>query len=40
MAENKTKPTGADVAQFLDAVPDEGRRADGKAYRDDGADHR
>lgn len=30
MAENKTKPTGEDVARFLDAVPDEGRRADGR----------
>lgn len=31
MAESKTKPTGADVAAFLDAVPDPKRRADGKA---------
>src|SRR5687768_8206004 len=29
-AENKTKPTGADVGAFLDAVPDPKRRADGK----------
>lgn len=29
--ENKTKPTGADVGAFLDAVPDPQRRADGKA---------
>jgi len=31
MAENKTKPTEASVAQFLDAVPDPVRRDDGKA---------
>ena len=31
MAENKTKPTGADVAGFLEALPDEGRREDAKA---------
>src|SRR5688572_18677801 len=30
MAENKTKPTGADVGAFLDAVPDPKRRADAK----------
>jgi hypothetical protein len=30
MAENKTKPTEADVGAFLDAVPDPKRRADGK----------
>jgi hypothetical protein len=30
MAENKTKPTSADVGGFLDAVPNEQRRADGK----------
>jgi hypothetical protein len=28
MAELKTKPTGASVAAFLDAIPDEARRAD------------
>lgn len=31
MAENKTKPTGADVAAFLEAVPDRERREDAKA---------
>ncbi len=31
MAENKTKPTGADVQSFLDAVPDERRRTDAHA---------
>jgi Domain of unknown function (DU1801) len=30
MAENKTKPTSADVDAFLDAVPNEQRRTDGK----------
>jgi hypothetical protein len=30
MAENKTRPTGAEVAAFLDAVPDAKRRADAK----------
>lgn len=30
MAENKTRPTGAAVAAFLDAVPDPKRRADAK----------
>ena len=30
MAENKTKPTGASVAEFLDKVPDSQRRADAK----------
>jgi hypothetical protein len=33
MAELKTKPTGAAVDAFLDAVPDPQRRADGKALR-------
>jgi hypothetical protein len=31
MAENKTKPTGSDVDEFLDRVPDAGRREDAKA---------
>ena len=31
MAENKTQPTAADAAAFLDAVPDPKRRADAKA---------
>lgn len=31
MAENKTKPTDADVDAFLDAVDDERRRADARA---------
>lgn len=31
MAETKTKPTGEDVAAFLDKVADPKRRADGKA---------
>jgi Domain of unknown function (DU1801) len=31
MTENKTKPTSEDVSRFLDAVPDEVRRADAKA---------
>jgi len=31
MAETKTKPTDVSVADFLDAVPDPVRRADGKA---------
>ncbi len=34
MAENVTRPTAADVDAFLDAVPDERRRAEGKALRD------
>lgn len=33
MAENKTKPTAVSVDDFLDAVPDPQRRADGKALR-------
>ena len=33
MAELKTKPTGAAVDAFLDAVPDPQRRADGKALK-------
>ena len=31
MSENKTKPTKQDVNAFLDAVPDEQRRADARA---------
>ena len=31
MAENKTKPTKLSVAAFIDAITDEGRRADAKA---------
>ena len=31
MAENKTKPTQASVSAFIDAVPDDTRRADAKA---------
>ena len=31
MAENKTKPTKASVAAFIDALPDQARRADAKA---------
>jgi hypothetical protein len=31
MAENKTKPTGEDVAAFIAAIPDEGQRADAAA---------
>ena len=34
MAEIKTKPTGVDVTAFLDAVPDERRRAEGHAMRE------
>ena len=34
MAENLTQPTDADVDEFLDAVPDERRRAEGKAVRE------
>ncbi len=34
MAEPKTRPTDADVDAFLDAVPDEGRRADARRVRD------
>ena len=34
MAEAKTKPTGEDVTSFLDAVPDERRRAEGHAVRE------
>ncbi len=30
MAETKTKPTGADVGAFLDAVTPDGRREDGR----------
>jgi hypothetical protein len=33
MAENKTKATAASVDDFLDAVPDPRRRADGKTLR-------
>ncbi len=33
MAENVTRPTDADVDEFLDAVPDERRRAEGHAMR-------
>ena len=33
MAENLTQPTDADVDAFLDAVPDERRRAEGHALR-------
>ena len=33
MAENKTKPTEVSVDDFLDAVPDPQRRADGKTLR-------
>ncbi len=31
MAENKTKQTGLSVASYLEALPDEGRRADARA---------
>jgi hypothetical protein len=31
MAENKTKPTKLSVSAFIDAITDEGRRADAKA---------
>ena len=31
MATIATRPTGEDVTAFLDAVPDERRRADGRA---------
>lgn len=31
MAENKTMPTGASVADFLNAIPDDARRADCRA---------
>lgn len=34
MATIATRPTGEDVTAFLDAVPDERRRADGHALRD------
>lgn len=34
MAEIKTKPTDVDVTAFLDAVPDERRRAEGHAMRE------
>jgi hypothetical protein len=34
MAENKTKPTAVSVDDFLAAVPDPQRRADGKALRE------
>ena len=33
-AENKTKPTGVDVGAFLEAVPDQRRRADAKEVAD------
>ena len=33
MGENKTRPTGADVGAFLDAVPDPQRQEDGKKLR-------
>ncbi len=33
MAQIKTRPTGEDVTAFLDAVPDERRRAEGHAMR-------
>lgn len=33
MATIKTRPTGADVTTFLEAVPNAGRRADGLALR-------
>ena len=31
MAENKTKPTKTSVAEFIDAISDQSRRADAKA---------
>jgi hypothetical protein len=31
MADNKTKPTKISVSAFIDAITDEGRRADAKA---------
>ena len=31
MAENKTKPTKVSVSAYVEAIPDEGRRADAKA---------
>ena len=34
MAEIQTRPTGADVTAFLEAVPDERRRAESLAVRD------
>jgi hypothetical protein len=34
MPENKTKPTAVGVDDFLDSVPDEGRRADARKVRD------
>jgi hypothetical protein len=34
MAEPKTKPTDVDVTEFLDAVPDVRRRAEGHAVRE------
>jgi hypothetical protein len=34
MAEPKTKPTDADVTEFLDAVPDPRRRAEGHQVRE------
>ena len=34
MAETKTRPTAVSVDDYLDAVPDEGRRADGRKVRD------
>jgi len=33
MAENKTKPTDADVTAFLDSIESEQRRAEGEALR-------
>ena len=33
MAENKTKPTDADVTAFLDSIESEQRRAEGHALR-------
>jgi hypothetical protein len=33
VAENKTRPTGADVTAFLDAVEHPSRRADGQSLR-------
>jgi uncharacterized protein DUF1801 len=34
MADNKTKPTGADVDAFIEAVPDPQRREDAKRLRE------
>lgn len=33
MAENKTLPTGRSVDEFIEAVPDDGRRQDARALR-------